>query len=356
MALTTNEVLEQSRTAFKQWGDEWLSHARRNGRMFKERGLTFQDVFLEGTGKVLVLIAQGPSLEKQIETLKKYRGNVDVMCVDKAIGDLVRHDIIPDYVIICDAGIDYKMWCEPYLDKLKDSTLCQSVTANPLWAENWPGRIIFFVNKDNINTQDIYTKESGCQDMIPAGSNVGNSSLIFSSHVLGYDQYLLIGYDYCWFPDGSYYAFDPKRKGKYNTTDPLDSGTNIKRYWMKHMAILDGHGRIGYTSQNLLFSARWLADFYQDVHRYHQTEIYNCSGQGILNMPKSNFEKRLKRAGARPWTEQEKNVVLQKRAKQTLLDPASGVKGFEDFIKSHLVANVVVNYIPDEVDAWVRAS
>lgn len=49
-------------------------------------------------GKVAVVASAGPSLSKNIETLKKYRENVVIFCVGTALKTLLRNGIIPDFV------------------------------------------------------------------------------------------------------------------------------------------------------------------------------------------------------------------------------------------------------------------
>jgi hypothetical protein len=49
-----------------------------------------------------VLIAAGPSLDKNIEKLKQIKDNVFIMAVDTALNTVLKHDIIPDMTISVD--------------------------------------------------------------------------------------------------------------------------------------------------------------------------------------------------------------------------------------------------------------
>ena len=264
--LSKEEVLTQSKNAFQQWEKVWLENAKINGVLYKEKGIAHKDLKHSGIGRKLLCISTGPSMEKYLAEIKNVqRDSVDIACVDKSFGLLMDSGIVPDYVIVEDAVIDYDKWCAPWVDKTDKIMLLSNVTANTKWTTNWKGPLCYHVNKDNIKTQDIYGPASGCTDLVPAGLNVANALLIFATMILGYDEYLLLGYDYCFGVEDNYYA----------------GGDSPKRYWMRHIEMVDKAGRWVYTSQNLMFSARWLADFYAGVLRPHNVVVYNVGGQGF---------------------------------------------------------------------------
>ena len=338
MALTEKEVLEQSRSAFRQWCDVWDSHSVRNGETMRKRGITQKQLSFTGIGKTLLCIANGPSFERHIETIKKYQDNVDIACVDKCFPALMDHGIKPNFVFLADAGMDYEKYAAKY-DQTNILLIC-NVTSNPEWGEKWAGPVSFYVNKDNIGTEIRYGEKSGCKDIIPASSNVGNSVIVFSAQVFGYDEYLLVGYDYCWFKDSNYYAFED----------------SVKRYWMNHLSIIDIAGDLASTSQNLLFSARWMTDFYNNVAIRFGTRMFNCSGRGILSIPQGNLERRLKRAGKRAISEQEKNNILRSKLEQVVINSTMPDKQerLNNALSKLSVTDVIINYIPPEVMAWLN--
>jgi len=337
--LKKEEVLAQSEAALKQWGPLWDSHAKKNGALYKEKGIPHKDMLYKGIGKQCICIADGPSLEKQIDTLKQYY-NPELMyiaCVDKAMSVLIDNDLIPNLVIVCDAGIDYKKWMEPYKEQTKNIMLGCCITSNPDWSENWQGEICFFVNKDNIDSQIRYSKISECPELIPAGSNVGNSVVIFTTQLMGFDEWLLVGYDYCW-GDGNYYAFQ----------DPPG-----KRHWMKHIQMIDQWGDIVNTSQNLLFSARWLGDYYKMIVQEKGCQIFNCSEQGILNMPRLKLNRKMRAFKKREISIQEKQMIIMKIADTAIVRPDQGDEALQVELKKPVV-DVMVRSIKPEAAAWLQ--
>lgn len=337
MSLSNQEVLEQSKAAFAQWGEMWKKNARINGVKYKKDGNSHKNYMFSGIGKKLICVAFAPSFEYNIDLLKKT--DMDIACVDKCLSRLLDNGIIPKYVFLADAGIDYKKWLEPYLDKTKDITLIANITCNPEWVNNWKGDVLFYVNKDNIETEKIYIAESGCRDIIPASSNVGNTVVVFSTQIFGYDEYLLLGYDYCWGDRDKYYAFE-------------DSD---KRWWMKHAQVIDKNGELVNTSGNLLFSARWLSDFYTNVAIKQPYKIYNCSDKGILSMPQCNLKKKIADYNVRKISNQEKSMVANKRMETINITSDTSRDELLNLLNTLPVMNVQINYLPKEVESWLRS-
>jgi len=279
--LTYKDTKNQSLAVFGQFGEKvWIPNAKENAKLDHKDSNTLQNM---GLGKILVIVAMGASLEDHIDTIKKYRGRFDLMCCDKAFVPLMEHGVKPDMVMICDANIPARHF-ETHVHATKDIKLFATPYANTLWTKSWLGDRYFFVNKDAINTEDIFMPIMGKGTRtIPASSNVSNAMVVFMNgsdetrrvNWGGYEKYLLVGYDYSWRPDGNYYAW---------------SNPKPKRNYMHHVTCRDIQAQTVFTSGNLLFSARWLFDYCS----LHKLPVTNCSGRGLLDIPfKSNLEKEL---------------------------------------------------------------
>lgn len=209
-----------------------------------------------GVGRAMLLVANGGSLKNDIEIIKENRDNVHVMACDKSLGVLIKNEIYPDFCMVCDANVNYEKYLDPYKDKLQNTTMFINVCANPKWSDNgnWKD-IYFFVNKDILNSEIEFCQISGCKNVIPAGTNVSNAMIVFMSqsdnngrrNFFGYDKYLLSGFDYCWLKEGNYYS------------DSFDG--DGKRYYMNHLTGLTASNKLCFTSNNLLFSAKWADDY-----------------------------------------------------------------------------------------------
>ena len=279
--LKYKQVKQQSNAVFGQFGPKWKESCAFNAKL--ER-LSAKDLHTVGVGRYLVLAALGESLEDSLPILRKYRDRFDLVTCDKAFGILLENGIKADYVQICDTNIPTR-WIENHVDDTKGVKLLATCYANTEWTRRWKGPRYFYINKDSIGTEKVFLDIMGKETrVIPAGSNVSNAMLIFmvgtdefySANWSGYEGYFLVGYDYSWRPHqttgvnskvGKYYAFN----------DPIP-----KRFYMNHRTSLDYNGDIVHTSENLLFSAKWM---YSYVTAFN-LPVVNCSGRGILDIPR----------------------------------------------------------------------
>lgn len=340
--LSENDVLKQSRSAMDQWEKVWRSNAKINGEKYKKDGRKHQDLVFAGIGKSLVCIANGPSFEREIETLKQYNTDRqhDIACVDKCFKSLVDHGVKPDWVFLADAGISYKEHLEPWINDTEGVVLLANVNANTEWTLNWKGPVFFYVNKDNIQTEKIFCEISGCYEVIPASSNVGNTVLVFSAQIFGYDEYILLGYDFGWSADDNYYAFED----------------SPKRHWMAHAVMVDRGGKLFSTSQNLIFSARWLADFFTATQG--RARFFSGANSGIISAPYVALEKLLKRASTRKLSQNERAEVLKARTKQILINAKTkdeGKKAACNLIDSLNISGVLIQHVPQETTEWMKS-
>lgn len=281
-ALSTNEIVEQSKAAYKQWAEQWREHAKIHREM--NIRTTFMDFANIGVGRALLLVGNGYSLEEEIETIKKYGHNVDIMVCDKALGHLLDHGIKPQYVVVCDANVSYEKYLEPWKDQISESILFINSCGNPEWTEQaWKSKCLF-VNMDAIDSQKEFGPLSGCTNFLPAATNVSNQMLVLATQSsnagrnnwFGYDKIILVGYDYSWTDDGHYYAFDNDADGK--------------RQYMSHAHCLDRAFRPCYSSSNLIFSAKWLDDY---VNGYRLPVVSGTKRTLLSTIPTKPLDKQL---------------------------------------------------------------
>lgn len=275
-----NDVKAQSMAVFKQFGEsKWIPNAKENAKLERGDARSFVNT---GLGRFAVLAAMGPSLEAQVDTIKKYRDRIDVITCDKGFGALLDHGIKADYVILCDANIQQR-WLRPYIEETRGVKLLATPYASLDWTHFWKGPKYFYVNRDAIQSERIFLEILGEKTAtIPAGSNVSNAMLVFFTrcdettniNYAGYSKYLLSGYDYSWGPETNYYAWK----------NPAP-----KRFYMHHKTMLGLDRRPTFTSENLLFSSKWMTMYCETF----KLPVLNCSGRGILGIAQGNLEAEL---------------------------------------------------------------
>lgn len=288
--LNHGDVLKQSRAVYSQFGESvWIPNCKKNASLPDRKDAN--DLRNIGLGKVLVCVAMGASLEEHMATLKDNRSKYDIIACDKAFGVLIDNGIVPDFVLLADANIQFK-WLAPYVEKTEGVKLIATAYSNPEWTHAWKGPKYFYLNTDSIDSQKIFAPIMGeGTRMVPAGSNVSNALVTFMTGCIGdyednfanYEAYLLVGFDYSWQPSGNYYAY----------SNPIP-----KSLYMSHMNMLDINGDSVRASENLVFSAKWL---WMYSTRYQHLNIVNCSGRGILDISRrGDFTKTVARINPDP--------------------------------------------------------
>lgn len=269
--LSSEDIKQQTENALNQWGEQWTRHAEENSVHEMKPFADFQNT---GIGKAVLCVANGASFEENIDTIKEHQHKVDILCCDKTLGHLLDNGITPTFCMVCDANVDYDKFMKRWEGKLSDTILFINACGNPLWAKNgnWKD-IYFFINKDIMNSEKKFIKISGCNNVIPAGTNVSNAMVILLTqcdnevkrNFFAYDKILLIGYDYSWKED-AYYSFNKTGSGKQN--------------YMRHVYGLNSAGENCFTSNNLLFSMQWI-DLYI---RNFSLPVVQCTKNTILQL------------------------------------------------------------------------
>lgn len=268
--MNTEAIKQQSNAAYNQWAAQWRKHAREHSKYKQPTFEKFENI---GVGRAVLCVANGYSFEEEIETIKLHQDKVDIMACDKTLGHLIDNGIAPTFCMVCDANVDEEKYLEKWKDKLSGTTLFINVCANPEWTKrgNWK-EVVFFSNRDVIDSHLEFSKLSGCPNFIPAGTNVSNAMVILLTqsdnegrqNVFGYDKILLIGFDYSWRFGGKYYAFDEDAGGKAN--------------YMRHVYTATPSGNFCYTSGNLTFSMDWLKTYISAF----KLPVVQCSADSLL--------------------------------------------------------------------------
>lgn len=273
--MNDKQIKAQSDAAYKQWAEQWREHCKQHNVFEKKSWNCFEN---SGIGKAILCVGNGYSFEENIETIKKYKDNVDIICCDKTLGHLINHGISPTFCVVADANVNYEKYLKPFEDKLQDTIIFINACANPQWSYfgNWKDKY-FFVNKDILKSEIEFMQLSGAVNVMPAGTNVSNAMIILITqsdnegrkNFFGYDKIIMIGYDYSWKANGGYYAFDWDADGKRN--------------YMTHTYAVSPKGNFIYTSGNLNFSCDWLAKYITT----YSLPVVQCGHDSVLQIGKS---------------------------------------------------------------------
>lgn len=137
-----------------------------------------------------IVVAAGPSLNKNIEELKKAQGKALIIAVDTAIKPLINAGIKPDMYAIVDALKPVEL---VDIDGAEDIPLLTSAVASTAVLDKHKGKKIFFAEGEPLI--DIMFSTHGVPfATIPCGGSVATTAFAFA-YMIGFETIILVGQD-----------------------------------------------------------------------------------------------------------------------------------------------------------------
>ena len=186
-----------------------------------------------------IVVAAGPSLEKNIQLLKKAKGKALIIAVDTAIPKVLEAGIIPDMIIAIDFIKPLKYFDSPLLKDIP--ILCDADMNCDILDKIKPNKCIFFT-ADSMIWADLFESEGSEIRQINTGGSVA-TALIANYIYWGIKKIILVGQDLA-FTDSKGHIGEDKM-----TIDKDDF------VYTKVDAI--GGGQV-YTRQDFLSYIRWI--------------------------------------------------------------------------------------------------
>lgn len=209
-----------------------------------------------------ILVAAGPSLDKNIDYLKKAEGKSFLMVVDTALNTVLNHGIKPDMTITVDSRKPLRLFEHPDYAEVPIVLAAQSryeaVKKNKarhyyeLSTESYVGRII----------QKKVKKEV---EELESGGSVANSALAFLIE-MGFKTVVFVGQDLA-YPNGKTHAQDAY-KGTEKNIDIQDS---------KYIQVEGNDGKPIWTEWNMNAYRKWIEQY---ILRYPNIRFINATEGG----------------------------------------------------------------------------
>lgn len=151
-------------------------------------------------GRPAVLVAAGPSLGKNIEGIRRWKGKAVIVAVSHALGALERAGIVPDLVIALDPGDLLRHFGGPSVAAAE--ALVVSTSCDPRLFALPARRFVTFSGNFGIDSWAYDGLEEPVR--VPCGGSVATSAVSLLRQ-WGCNPIVLTGQDLS-FPDGRYYA------------------------------------------------------------------------------------------------------------------------------------------------------
>ena len=211
-------------------------------------------------GKPVIMVSAGPSLDKNVELLKKVKGKAFIICVFVAAKVLLRHGIKPDLLIITDSrqkGFD---------DELSDVPIAfVPVTSKQLLSKH-KGKKIAITNKMERFTESLFKKYGKQTEYIATGGSVACTAIDFA-YFTGADPIVMIGQDLA-FTDDKFHAEGTGHVSK-----------NIEDTGRKKVLIPSFDGKTVYTEPAMYTYILWFEEY---IREHKDVKIINATEGGAF--------------------------------------------------------------------------
>ena len=185
----------------KLWTDNYLINFEQ-GLLSNEktRPIAFLEKHPEYRNIPVILIAAGPSLDKNIDAIKGYEDKCIIVCADVVLFKLLEHGIRPDFIVNVDPHESItRFW--NFLDTSSLSLVCPTTT-NPKSISAWKGRFFFYNQEDDPNSYKGETLKKLTKPTQGWGSIfnrffIGATMTEFST-IFKPNPLILVGYDFAY--------------------------------------------------------------------------------------------------------------------------------------------------------------
>ncbi|TDX58912.1 motility associated factor glycosyltransferase family protein [Orenia marismortui] len=230
--------------AGKVWNQNLLTNFK---EIIRTPGIShIRDLFKD---KAIIIVAAGPSLNKNIDDLKAAKGKSLIICVDIVMNTLLAEGIIPDIVIIADQSeFHIKYFKEVDQSKLKNTILAFNPRVQPQVVQEWKGpKLLTPSVSENfiIKWIERYTGQKG---RVFEGGSVSHAAFGLA-YFLGGDPIVFVGQDL---------AFSDQ-KSTHATGSELeeDFKTHMKHSQRDFMQVEDINGDLVWTRDDYYSFLQW---------------------------------------------------------------------------------------------------
>ncbi len=221
---------------------------------------SFKDTY---QGKPALIIATGPSLNKQLDLIEKYKDFFITIAVDPAVPILKQRNIIPDFVLTIDPR-KRPYWQQDALHE--KTTFVVEVGACPDGAWSHANNYLMTAGHSHVFT---LLKKMGAEvGWIETGGSVSSNGFSLAMH-LGCNPIVLVGQDLAW-TEGRDHA--------EGYTSQYSAETLKKRH-DRGYDILGYGGQMVRTEPQLLFYKSW---FEQKIRQSPERTVINATEGGAI--------------------------------------------------------------------------
>ncbi|SCY58186.1 motility associated factor glycosyltransferase family protein [Lysinibacillus fusiformis] len=215
----------------------------------------------------IVIASGGPSLDKQIPLMKKYRDQFILIAAGSTITSLVKHGLEPDYVIVMDGKLNnYKLFEDLQLKRAK---LIYGLVTHFKIRETYPQQCFHYFTSECLGLENAYNQFTKHEPLYLAGGGSVSSYALSFARYISSGPVTFVGQDLA-YTNGISHAQSSKKIFK------------ISDAFKKSQGLFE---TVGYNGENVLTSHSFLAmkhviETILENFKYTET-IFNSTEAGL---------------------------------------------------------------------------
>ncbi|HOD39972.1 MAG: hypothetical protein BWY32_03200 [bacterium ADurb.Bin243] len=262
------------------------------GRYVKERNVgEWLNRHEDFKDKYCVVCGAGPSLQDNIELLKKYRDRFTVFGVDASLMPLYKAGIEPDAILTIDP-CNLSRFFHDYHGN--HTALFASVHTHYKAIEAWKNKIYFYyptpMKRHQLWMLALIKEYSNLPFILPF-NNCGSTMILFA-HEMGFKEIAIMGIDFSYTGD-KMYANNAVSESIIGFGEKVDNKEKIEKHLNKYglQKVINCKGETVYSDAPFLIYAKTLENL---INSRKMTNIINV-GTSILKIPYMPFDQYVKR-------------------------------------------------------------
>lgn len=197
----------------------------------------------EPKDRTAIIVAAGPSLDKNVHLLKRAKGKSFIIAVDTALRTLIKHGIEPDLAIMIDPEKAVELFENEIIQKLP---MVVSMFGNNDIIKKHKGQLFFATGETDVLVHLLKEFHKDYCVMYSGGSVSNNAYSVVGG--MGFKTFIFVGLDLA-YPNGTIHT-----KDAYDDENGLD--LNDEKYFQ----VEDVNGDMVYTEANMDCYRRWFED------------------------------------------------------------------------------------------------
>ena len=214
-----------------------------------------------------IIVSAGPSLESCIESLKLAKNKALILCVDKALNNLLNHNIQPDFIISVDPRKDLKIYDDP---RVSNIPLLGSSDMNISILERIKPNSFSLITTENPFIQELFSSNGHEIHKLKSAGSVANVAMSLCIE-LGFKKIIFVGQDL---------ALTNMKQYAENTTISIDTTNSY------YLQTEDIYGNPIYTTRDYYMYLKW---FETEIQNHPDITFIDAKNGGALIKGSTNM-------------------------------------------------------------------